>query len=62
MKVLVDQERCIGCGTCIHLCPEVFKWDDDKAVTYKDPVPEDVQDLCREASEVCPVEAIIIQE
>jgi ferredoxin len=61
MKALVDQERCIGCGTCIDLCSEVFSWDRDKAVVTMDPVVEDFQDLCREAARVCPVEVIYLQ-
>jgi len=31
MKPTVDQELCIGCGTCQELCPEVFEVQDDKA-------------------------------
>lgn len=44
MKATVNQEECISCGACIDLCPNGFKWGDgDKAVTYTNPVPEDVQ-------------------
>jgi len=25
MRVLIDRENCIGCGTCEATCPEVFK-------------------------------------
>ncbi|WP_456433835.1 ferredoxin [Thermosulfuriphilus sp.] len=23
-RLVVDREACIGCGTCVELCPEVF--------------------------------------
>jgi ferredoxin len=62
MKAVVDQDACVSCGACIDLCPEVFKWDNDKAVAYTNPVPEDVQDACQEAADACPSEAIIIEE
>ncbi len=25
----VDQEKCIGCGTCVSMCPQCFKMNDD---------------------------------
>jgi ferredoxin len=27
--VKVDQEKCIGCGLCVSMCPEVFELGDD---------------------------------
>lgn len=62
MKAIVDQDECIGCRVCIEMCPEVFKWDDDKAIAYTNPVPEDVQGACQEAVDACPSEAITIEE
>ena len=28
MKAYVDDETCIGCGTCPEVCPEVFHMTD----------------------------------
>lgn len=59
MRVDVDQELCISCGTCIDICPEVFRWnEDDKAASVVDEVPVDLEDKAREAAESCPTEAI----
>lgn len=63
MKAIVDQDECISCGACIDMCPEVFQWtDDDKAIAYVNPVPEEVQDSCRDAADSCPTDAIEIEE
>jgi ferredoxin len=62
MKVMVDEETCIGCGLCSETCPEVFEMADDKAIVKVDKVPENAIKTCREAAENCPVEAIQIEE
>ncbi len=57
-KVYIDEEECIGCGSCEEVCPEVFKLNEetDKAEVIK---PEGgPEDLIEEAMEVCPVECI----
>ncbi|MEW6573223.1 MAG: ferredoxin [Bacillota bacterium] len=63
MRVEVDHELCIGCGTCVELCPEVFGWieEEDKATATGEDVPEDLEEVCQEAAESCPTEAISTQ-
>lgn len=58
-KVSVDREKCIGCAACTATC-ENFKMSDDKA----EPVKATVEEIgCNnEAKDVCPVEAILIEE
>ena len=62
MKVRVDEELCVGDGTCVDVCPEIFEMSGDLAVTKMEEVPEALQDSCKEAADSCPVEAIIIEE
>ena len=62
MRVRVDPDLCVGDETCVDICPEVFEMDGDVAVTKMDEVPEEIEELCREAAESCPAEAIIIEE
>jgi ferredoxin len=55
-KVIVDREKCIGCGTCASLAPELFEMDDEgKSKVLK---PEVSGSEADEAIESCPVEAI----
>ena len=62
MKVRVDEDSCVGDGTCAEVCPEVFEMRDDVAVVKVEEVPEELQESCREAADSCPVEAISIED
>lgn len=62
MKARVIEEDCIGDGSCADICPEVFEMrDDNLAHVIADPVPESVEEKCREACEACPTDAIEIE-
>lgn len=59
MKVKVNQEKCIGCGACPSLVPEVFDFNDDGlAHVIVDQIPEELEEQTIEALENCPVGAI----
>lgn len=54
-KVTVDKDKCIGCGACTAIAPDVFEFDDDGlAKAVKNEITEDV----KTAAEGCPTEAI----
>lgn len=53
--VKIDKEKCIGCGMCEGVCPEVFEISDDMKARVK----EQKDDPCvKDAIENCPVQAI----
>jgi len=55
--VKVDENKCIGCGMCVGLCPETFQMNaDGKSEVLNDAVT----DCAKNAMENCPVEAISI--
>lgn len=61
-KVVLDQNKCIGCNTCPLLDPEVFEMD---TATYKAKVkkqPETISESTQSAISSCPVGAISTSE
>ena len=62
MKAIVDEETCIGCGLCEDTCPGVFELRDEASRVIANPVPVDLEELCEQAAEECPVEAISTEE
>ena len=58
--IIVDEDKCIGCGACVAICEEAFELKKGKAK----PKRPEVEELgCeQEAKENCPVEAISIEE
>ncbi|MBI5229069.1 ferredoxin [Candidatus Micrarchaeota archaeon] len=57
MVVKVDAEKCIGCGLCVSICPDVFELGDDGKACIKNPRNCSKCD-CKGAAEGCPVQAI----
>jgi ferredoxin len=54
-KVKVNEELCIGCGTCESLCPKLFKIENGKSHV----LTEDCAECnCQEVIDSCPVAAI----
>jgi ferredoxin len=60
MKAIVDAEKCIGCGLCAQVAPEIYEMQDDKAVVLSDDIPEEKADDAKSGADQCPVMAIEI--
>lgn len=58
MKTYKVTEECISCHACVEVAKDNFDMGEEIAYVYKQPVNEDEERLCREALEVCPVNAI----
>ncbi|MGI6278321.1 MAG: ferredoxin [Patescibacteria group bacterium] len=58
-KVVIDQEKCIKCGTCVAIYPNHFEAKNDHFESKgKILEPQEAKNL----ASVCPVGAIIVKE
>lgn len=60
MKIKIDEEKCIGCGSCVAVCPDCFEMTDDNKARLKDEITN--TECVQEAVDVCPVQVIEIEE
>ena len=61
-KIKYDRETCIGCQSCVSVCPNSWEEDGEKVILKKEDIDDDVLKENKEAEEICPVEAIKIEE
>ena len=61
LKIVVNQDECIGDGLCAQDAPNTFEMNDDDKAVVKDP-PGDDEETIIEAAKSCPVDAITITD
>ena len=54
-------DKCLGCGACAIINPEVFEIYNNKAIANTDKV-DNSKELCIDAAINCPVNAIYIND
>lgn len=63
LKVRVDEHKCIGAGQCVLRAPKIFDQREDGIVVLLDPTPPaELHEAARKAADLCPAEAITIEE
>lgn len=63
MVVTVNSEVCIGCGMCVDMCEEVFKFNSDyKSEVVSEPKTPEICEKVKECVGICPVSAIEFNE
>lgn len=63
VKIILEREKCIGCGSCEALCPKYWKLADDSKIDFlgsKEGISE--VECNQEAAESCPVQCIKIEK
>ncbi len=60
MKVKVNENKCIGCGSCVSITDsKIFDFNDDgKAYTKEEEIKEENIESVKTAIEYCPTSAI----
>ncbi|MCJ7804707.1 ferredoxin [Patescibacteria group bacterium] len=57
MKISIDKNLCLGCGTCVAIAPKSFKLGSDGKTEVIEPAG-DKEETIKEAIDSCPVSAI----
>ena len=57
-KIIVDKNKCVGCGACTAMCPNSFEMKNGKAFAIKSEVEKLTCE--EEAKDSCPIDAISI--
>lgn len=60
LTVRIDRTTCIASANCIKVAGDLFELDEEKIVTFKEPVPEVERERAIEACSVCPVDALFV--
>ena len=61
-KILIDQNKCIGCNTCPLMAPETFEMDTTTYKAKRKKQPKEITDTIKSAINACPVKAITIEQ
>ncbi len=67
-KIIIEREKCIGCGSCAALCPKYFKIGEDgksalnggkrDSSTGNDELETENLECAKMAADSCPVQCI----
>jgi ferredoxin len=70
VKIIHERKKCIGCGACASVCPEMFEMSKDRLANLKNSkekngffeVETNNINCIKEVINVCPINIIKIQE
>lgn len=54
----INQEICVGCGACVEIAGDVFRFNNDEKAEVYGEVTEANEKEVQEAIDTCPVSAI----
>jgi ferredoxin len=57
MKIIINKNLCIGCGTCVSIAPKTFKLGNEDKAEVIEPIGDN-ETTVQEAIDSCPVVAI----
>lgn len=60
-KIIIDEDLCEGCETCVELCPDVFELGENGKARVKNPNALNTCNI-QEAIDSCPTGALKLEE
>ncbi|NOX25639.1 MAG: ferredoxin [Deltaproteobacteria bacterium] len=60
-QVILNQDECIGCQSCMEICPEVFGFNEEAEKAYVIDQDGGDADCAEEAAASCPAECITVE-
>lgn len=61
-SVILNKDECLGCESCVQICPEVFGFDQAESKAFVILAEGGPEDKIQEAMDSCPVSCISWQE
>ena len=58
MQIVVYSTKCVACGLCVNMHPDIFKMKNDHIEVVKEKIPKMLEKEIEELIEQCPAEAI----
>ena len=58
----IDIAECTDCESCLEICPEVFKRNEETGIIEVADLPEYPEDAVQEAIALCPADCIMWEE
>jgi ferredoxin len=62
VKIVVDMDLCADHGQCVYAAPDVFQLDQNGKLVFKAEADEPQREAVEEAADVCPMQAITIED
>lgn len=62
LVVRVDRLLCVGFGDCIEVAPDVWEFDDEGIVAFREPPAEIPRDRLITSCDICPVDALSVHD
>ena len=62
MRIVVDVDKCQDHGQCVFAAPDIFRLDDEGHLSYVSDPDDALRDDAEEAADVCPLQAIRVED